>query len=254
MNREELSAHLAGNLAELGEDEAVAILANRFCPLAVCVAIASSSRLASYYDVKLKLVLCRATPQHLALKFARHLYWADLLRYATDVQIAPPIRAALDAQLLNALPKLTLGEKISTAKSCSRDVGKALAGDPDLRVFSGLLNNARLREDDLVGFLQSDRAGAEHLKLVAGHAKWGFRYAIRCALASSSLTPRALAASQLRFLRREDLDALFRHPATSVYIRRCIERLVGNEGREDESSDADEPASGRIGYNGGSNG
>lgn len=254
MNREELSAFLAGNLGELGEDEAVAILSNRFCPPPLCVAIASNSRLASYYDVKLKLVISRATPQHLALKFVRHLYWSDLLRYSTDVQIAPAIRIAIDAQMLNAIPKLTLGEKIATAKSCSRDVGKALAGDPDLRVFSALLGNARLREDDLVAFLQSDRAVSEHLKLVAAHSKWGFRYPVRRALAFSARTPRAIAASQLRYLRREDRDALYRHPDTSVYIRRCIERLEGPTRGAGEEDETDESASGGIGYNGGSNG
>jgi hypothetical protein len=167
MNREELGAFVAANLALLGEDEAIAVLSNRFCTPSLCVVIAGNSRLASYYDVKRRLVICRATPQHLALKFVRHLYWSDLLRHSVDVQVVPLIRNAIDAQLLNALPKLTLGERISTAKSCSRDVGKALAGDADLRVFSALLDNPRLREDDLVAFLQSDRATAEHVKQVA---------------------------------------------------------------------------------------
>jgi len=253
MNREELGAFVTANLATLGEDEAVAVLSNRFCPPPVCVAISSSSRLASYYDVKLRLVTCRATPQHLAMKFVRHLYWSDLLRYATDVQLPPPIRTAIDAQLLNALPKLTLGERISTAKSCSRDVGNALAGDADLRVFAALLNNARLREDDLVAFLQSDRATAEHIKMVSEHVKWGVRYPVRRAIASSAVAPRAIAATQLRYLRRDDRDAIYAHPATSVYIRRCLERLRGGVGRETVTAESDDSAPEGIGYNGGSN-
>ncbi|MFA6956636.1 MAG: hypothetical protein WC538_12265 [Thermoanaerobaculia bacterium] len=253
MNREELNAFATANLASIGEDEAVAVLSNRFCTPPVCAAIAANSRLASYYDVKLRLVTCRATPQHLALKFVRHLYWSDLLRFSTDVQVAPTIRIAIDAQLLSALPRLTLGEKISTAKSCSRDVGKALAGDADLRVFAALLNNARLREDDLVAFLQSDRATAEHVTMVAAHGKWGFRYSVRRALASSPVAPRAIAASQLRYLRREDRDALSRNPATSVYIRRCIESLEGEGRREKVSAETDDSAPEGIGYNGGSN-
>jgi hypothetical protein len=253
MNREELGAFVAANLASLGEDEAVAVLLNRFCPPPVCTAIAANSRLASYYDVKLRLVTSRATPQHLALKFVRHLYWSDLVRFSTDVQVAPTIRIAIDAQLLNALPKLTLGEKISTAKSCSRDVGKALAGDPDLRVFSALLGNARLREDDLVAFLQSDRATADHLTMVAAHGKWGFRYSVRRAVASSAVAPRAVAASQLRYLRRDDRDDLLRNPATSVYIRRCIESLEGRSRREKVTAETDDSAPEGIGYNGGSN-
>jgi hypothetical protein len=133
-------------------------------------------------------------------------------------------------------------------------VGKALAGDADLRVFAALLSNARLREDDLVAFLQSDRANAEHVKLVAGHSKWGFRYAVRRALAFSAVSPRAIAASQLRYLRREDREAIYRHPATSIYIRRCIEALDGKGRPDEELSEADDSAPRGIGYNGGSNG
>ncbi|MGK2855606.1 MAG: hypothetical protein ACSLFQ_00225 [Thermoanaerobaculia bacterium] len=253
MSGEDLGAFVAANLVTLGEDEAIAVLSNAFCPASVCVAIAGNSRLASYYEVKQRLVTCRATPQHLALKFVRHLYWIDLVRHSTDVQVLPPIRRAIDSQLLSALAKRALGERISTAKCCSRDVGMALMVDPDVRVFTALLNNPRLREDDLVAFVQSDRASAEHLRLVAGHTKWGFRYAIRRAIAFSAAAPRAVAASQLRFLRRNDRDGLYRHPATSVYLRRCIEALDRNLPRRPEVNAEDESGSDGIGYNDGAN-
>jgi len=38
-------------------------------------------------------------------------------------------------------------------------------------------------------------------------------------------TPRAAAARQLRFLSQRDLLMIHEHPATSTYLRRCIERL-----------------------------
>jgi hypothetical protein len=39
-------------------------------------------------------------------------------------------------------------------------------------------------------------------------------------------TPRSTAASQLRFLTAQDLHRIHRNPSTSVYLRRCIERLL----------------------------
>ena len=121
--------------------------------------------------------------------------------------------------------------------------------DPDMRVFAALLINPRLREDDLVGFIQSDRVAAEHLRLIASHVKWGCRYTIRRAIAFNSVAPRAVAASQLRFLRKDDREALYRHPATSVYLRRCIEALEGNSVRDGGSeADGDSGLPG-IGYN-----
>lgn len=253
MNADELGAFVVENLSALGEEDAVAVLSNRFCTPFICVAIAGTARLASYYEVRQKLVLCRATPQHLALKFVRHLYWSDLLRHSTDVQIAPPIRRAIDAQLLAGLPKRTLGERISAAKCCSREVGKVLMLDPDLRVFAALLSNPRLREDDLVAFVQSDRVSAEHLRHLADHTKWGVRYPIRRAIAFSPVAPRAVGASQLRFLQRDDREKLYRHPGTSVYLRRCIDVLNEEPHRAAEPATGDDSGASGIGYNDGAN-
>jgi hypothetical protein len=61
--------------------------------------------------------------------------------------------------------------------------------------------------------------------MIAEDAKWSYRYPIRIALVLNPSTPRAAAASQLRHLRRADLLKIHANPATSVYLRRCIERM-----------------------------
>jgi hypothetical protein len=103
---------------------------------------------------------------------------------------------------------------------------KVLLFDPDPNVFAALLVNSRLREEDLLVLAESDRASAVKLRLLAADAKWSFRYAIRRALALNPSTPRSDAASQLRFMTRRDLRTIHDHPATSTYLRRCIERLA----------------------------
>jgi hypothetical protein len=92
------------------------------------------------------------------------------------------------------------------------------------------LVNQRLREDDLVLLASGDRASVEKLLILAGDRKWSSRYAIRKALVMNPLTPRSTAASQLRFLSARDLRAIHGNPSTSVYLRRCIERLQEGEG------------------------
>ncbi len=246
MNQEEITAFVNANIVALGEEDAVAVLVNRFCTPQICLLISQTSRLMSYYEVKNRLVSCRATPQHVAMKFMRHLYWTDLLRHSVDVRVPPGVRRAIDNQLVGALQKLTLGERISMAKTCSRELIKVLVRDPDSRVFTGLLNNGRLREEDLVEFVRAERVPAQHLRLIGDHFKWGSRYAIRRALAFNPQTPRAIAATQLRFLTREDRALLMKDPATSVYLRRCLESF----GRDSSGASNDsEPGAGGIGYN-----
>lgn len=213
-------------MTALTEDEALAVLDNPFCTSAICQKIARTNRLTSFYSVRLKLVMHRATPQQEAMRFIHFLFWPDLLRVSTNVQIAPVIRRAAEARLAGQVEKMTSGEKITAAKSCSRELIRRLLFDPDPRVFASVLINARLTEDDLLRLVSSERATAEKLSMVADDPRWAQRYAIRLALATNTATPNAVAASQLRYLKRGDLAAIAGNPQTSTYLRRCIEALT----------------------------
>jgi hypothetical protein len=220
----ELSDFVAANASSLLEDEALAILDNRHCTAAVCGVLARNQRLTAFYAVRLRLVQHRATPLTHSVKLVHYLHWPDLLRLSVDVTVPPQVRRAIDSQLLARLSKLALGEKIAAAKRCSAAVIKVLLFDPDPNVFASLLINQLVREEDLLLLAGSDSASAEKLRLLATDQKWSSRYAIRRALATNPVTPRSVAASQLRFLSRRDLRIIHDDPATSTYLRRCIER------------------------------
>jgi len=220
-----LGDFVLGEIKTLLEDEALAVLENRFVTPAICQAIAQNQRLTSFYAVRLKLVALRQTPQAHAVKFVHYLYWPDLVRLSVDVTVPATVRRAIDTQLLLRVEKLTLGEKITSARRCSGALIRALLFDPDPKVFAALLTNQRLREDDLLFLASSTRATKDQLTLLGTDNKWSYRYAIRRALVLNPITPRAVAAAQLRFLRLKDLRSILQRPDTSVYLRRCIERM-----------------------------
>lgn len=225
LSREQLLALIQGDSQNLTEDEALAIIANPFVTPQILGKIAQDQRLAGFHSVRLALVAHRQTPQAHATKLVHYLFWLDLLELSVDVQVPAPVRRAIDTQLLNRVGKLTLGEKITSARRCSQALIKSFLYDPHPKVFEALLTNKRLREDDLLALIHSTQATVEQLRMVAEDAKWSYRYAIRVALVLNPSTPRAAAASQLRFLRRGDLARIHANPATSVYLRRCIERI-----------------------------
>ncbi|HEX2834621.1 MAG TPA: hypothetical protein VHW00_16535 [Thermoanaerobaculia bacterium] len=212
-------------VAMLLEDEALAILENPYVTPRMLSQIAQSHRLAAYYNVRLKLVAHRQTPQAHAVKFVHYLYWFDLLRLSTDVRVPAPVRRAIDTQLVNRLEKLSLGERISSARRCGTTLIRAFLFDPHPRVFESLLVNPRLREDDLLLLASSDRATHEQLRMLGDDPKWSYRYAIRKALVLNAQTPRAVAASQLKYLSKRDLRQLHANPDLSLFLRKCIERL-----------------------------
>jgi hypothetical protein len=220
-----LSDFVTSEVKTLMEDEALAILENPFVTPAVCQAIAQNQRLTAFYAVRLKLVALRQTPQAQAVKFVHYLYWPDLVKLSVDVKVPATVRRAIDTQLLLRVDKLSLGEKITSARRCSAALIKVFLFDPDPKVFAALLTNQRIREEDLLVIANSPRATPEKLTMLGTDNKWSYRYEIRRALVLNPLTPRAIAAAQLRFLRLRDLRIILQRPDTSVYLRRCIERL-----------------------------
>lgn len=225
LRRDDLFSFVAENLTTLAEDEALAVLENAYITPKICQVIAQNQRLTAFYSVRLRLVAMRQTPQAHAVKLVHYLFWTDLLRLSVDVTVPPTVRRAIDTQLLARVNKLSLGEKIASARRCSPALIKIFLFERDPKIFAALLTNQRLREDHLLELLSSDEATVEQLAMLASDRKWSIRYAVRKALVLNPLTPRSAAASQLRFLTRRDLRLIHDNPRTSTYLRRCIERL-----------------------------
>jgi hypothetical protein len=225
LSRDELLEFVRENVRTFLEDEALAVLDNPYITPTICQTIAQDLRLTGFYSVRLKLVGHKQTPQAHAVKLVHYLYWADLVWLSVDVKVPTPVRRAIDNILVTRVDKLSLGERITSAKRCSPALIKAFLFDPDPKVFASLLVNQRVREDDLLIVANSARALPAQLQLLGADTKWSYRYAIRKALVMNPLTPRSIAASLLRSLSKRDLKMIYTNPSTSVYVRRCIERL-----------------------------
>ena len=225
LGRDELASFVAENIQYLTEDEVLAILENPYVNSRLLGTVAQNQRLTGFYSVRLKLVSHRQTPQAHAVKLVHYLHWPDLVRISVEVTVPPTVRRAVDTVLVNRVHKMTLGERIAAARRCSHALIKALMFDPDPKVFAALLNNQRLREEDLLDLLASDEVHRHQIVMIGDDGKWSFRYAIRKAIVLNPRAPRSTAAAQLRFLSKRDLRDIHSNPETSVYLRRCIERF-----------------------------
>lgn len=230
LSREELKTFLADNLKMLGEDEAIAVIENPFVTPWMLQSIAQNPRLTGFYAVRVRLVAHRQTPQAQSTKLVHYLYWFDLVRLSIEVTVPAPVRRAIDVLLMNRVDKLTLGERIASARRCSHALVKVFLADPDPKVFATVLLNQRVREDDILAVIASSHATPEQLRMIANDQKWSYRYAVRKALVLNPNTPRASAAAQLRYLNRRDRTLIHSNPTTSTYLRRCIERLDARTG------------------------
>src|SRR5687768_3787496 len=151
----EVAQILADHGASLLEEEAIDILENRFITPQILGTIAQTQRLMAFYSVRLRLVAHRQTPQAHAVRFVHYLYWFDLLRLSIEMTVPAPVRRTIESQLLLRADKLTLGERIASARQCSHALISVFLYDEHPRVFESLLINKRLREDDLLSLVSS---------------------------------------------------------------------------------------------------
>src|SRR6266550_13390 len=122
--RAQLDDFVGENVRQFIEDEALAVLDNPYVTPAICQQIAQNQRLVGFYSVRLRLVANKHTPQAHAVKLVHYLYWSDLVRLSVEVKVAAPVRRAIDNILVNKVDKLSLGERITSAKRCSHTLIK----------------------------------------------------------------------------------------------------------------------------------
>ena len=239
----ELSEEVLGRLREAGAEElrglvrdlgdaldvpaAQAILRNPHAGEDVVRLLAAERRLLASYEMRRDLALHAATPQPTALALVAGLYWRDLVAAGLDVRVRPVVRRFADQRLIERLPALAVGEKVSIARGASPHVLQVLRHDPTPRVIAALLDNPRLVEGDLLPLASGDKAPGPVLAVILGHRKWGQRYPVRLAVVRNPRAPLQHVLQQLPMLKKPDLRAVASDPRLALPLRRKAELLAG---------------------------
>jgi hypothetical protein len=224
---EELRALVRDLGAALDVSAAQAVLRNPHAGEDVVRLLATERRLLTSYEMRRDLALHAATPQPIALALVSGLYWRDLVAAGLDVRIRPVVRRFADQRLIERLPALAVGEKVSIARGASPHVMQVLRHDPTPRVIAALLDNPRLMEGDLLPLVSGEKAPGPVLAVILGHRKWGHRYPVRLAVVRNPRAPLALVLPQLPLLKKPDLRAVASDPRLALPLRRKAELLAG---------------------------
>jgi hypothetical protein len=103
---------------------------------------------------------------------------------------------------------LTLGERKALARTHRRDQLLLLVRDPHPAVVAILLDNPHVTEADVVKMAAARPAAPESLALIAAHARWSVRHAVKRALVLNPSTPLADAIRIATTLRAGELEEL----------------------------------------------
>ncbi len=114
---------------------------------------------------------------------------------------------------------MPLGWRKALSKSHNRSVIEKLLYDTHPAVISGLLNNPRITEMDIVKIVSKRPNSEEILRTVYNHERWKHRYTIQCSLVMNPYTPSDIALPILPELFSFDLLKILRDSRLSDVIR-----------------------------------
>jgi len=163
------------------------------------------------------------------MRLLPQLFWNDLVRICENYRLFPPLRRNAENPLRDKVSSLTVGERKTLARTAPRSLIGLLKSEAEPAVFTCLLRNPRLIEDDLVPLLSNEMTPVSILEAVAADRQWTNRYPVRLAIVRNAKTPLRLRLFFLSRIQKNDLQVLAQAPHTAQIIRAAAERILTGE-------------------------
>ena len=216
-------------MARASPDEATLIaLLRRSVSVGLLEYIAATSPWADRPRVLGAVLLNPKAPRALGLRLVPYLFWRDLAQVAASPWVPAAVRVRAEAILRDKLAEMRLGERVTLGRIATPPVLVALLCDTEPKVVGAALQNARLREEDLLVQVRSDGVPPALLEEVARSPRWAECYALRLALVLQGRTPLGVALGQISSLLARDLRRVVRtsglHPLVQAAAQRVAER------------------------------
>ncbi len=160
------------------------------------------------YRVKARMAGHPHASRLVALPLIRQLFLFDLVNLSLQPATPAEVRRIAEDVLLNRLPQLALGQRLTLARRGSSRVAAALLTEGHPRVVPLALDNAFLTESQVLKVLSRVELPEIVPASIARHRKWSFLYNVRMALVRNPLTPLARVMAFLPDITLRDLDEL----------------------------------------------
>ena len=173
--------------------------------------------------VQFGLVNHPRTPLGDSLNLVKFLMWRDLNLTAINFKLASELRHAAESNLIQRLPGMAVGEKITLARLAGGQVLKGLRAEADPGIIEAFLENQRLVEEDVLFIINRPRTIAPVLEMVARDKKWSARKEVRIALIRNPKTPLSAVVPFIVQMTTGDLKPLADDPKVPLALRRMIQ-------------------------------
>lgn len=192
----------------LNEDHLLALLKRRDLTEELLKAVYRYEQKHPGHKLKIALVRNPVTPGPITLSLLPHFYLFELIDLCFLPGITPDQKIATERTIIQRLPEIELGNKMTLARRATSDVVGAMLKEGDPRLIAACLNNPRLKEVSVLQFLNSALAKADTISAVARHPKWQGRPNLRMAILKNRNSPNIWFTMFLPKLRTNDLNGL----------------------------------------------
>lgn len=208
------------------DDALLVSVLRRAVPVRFLEVVAGTKPWSERTSVVAAVVLHAKSPRGLSLRLLPQLFWRQLADVATAPQVPAGVRVKAEADLKEQLRDLRLGERVTLARLATPPVIQRLLVEGEPKVLEALLDNPRLREEDLLVAVRRHDVPLALLDAVVASPRWAAKYAVRVELALQPKTPLSLALLQLSSLVKRDLRRVVEAPGVRLLVRAAAARLA----------------------------
>jgi len=182
---------------------------------------------------KVSLALCKnpKTPQKISISLIKSLRIFDIADLTRNQFIPVSVKMKAESEIIEKIPSIPLGIKITLAKRTSGDVLTKLIEDGNKEVVAACLNSSYMTEGEIYKVISKRTVTAQVIRQIADHTKWSSRYQIQLSLIRHSHTPLSRVVIFLKNIKTSDLREFYEDPDVPSSTRPCIYReLLEREG------------------------
>jgi len=208
------------------DDALLVSLLRRAVPVRFLEVVGTTKPWCDRATVVVQVVLHPRSPRGLSLRLLPQLYWRQLADVAATPHVPAAVRVRAEASLQDQLRDLRLGERVALARVATPPLMQRLLVEGEPRVLQALLNNPRLREEDLLVALRKTDVPLALVDAVVVSSRWSERYFVRLELALQPKTPLPIAMLQLSSLVKRDLRRVTETTGLRPLVLVAAERLL----------------------------
>jgi hypothetical protein len=185
----------------------------------------------SSYSITLALCKNPKTPQRISLSLIKALKIFDKADLTRNQFIPISVKMKAEAAIIEKIPSLPLGIKITLAKRASSGVLMKLIGDGKKEVVAACLDSPQMTESEIYKIISKKTVSPRVIRQIADHPKWSCSYQIQQSLILNIHTPLPRVLSFLKNIKSSDLRDLYKAPETPASTRPFIySELLEREG------------------------